>query len=240
MTVSGLLDGEGEEGVVLVSHFMGFKELRHLYKISKALQGEGVSALRFDFSDCIGESEGKCEDMRLSHQVRDVFSAVDFLERRGVRRIGLMGHSLGGTTAIVAASEDERVSALVVAAGLAKLEWDTVFSERAEEWRRQGYVTFPSWKRGKIKIDYGFYTDLADYDGTDLIAKIDAPVLVIHPADDQLVPLRNSERLFAEANPPKDFRVVQNSDHLFRPEEAEAELVRLATDWFTRWLRPRG
>jgi putative redox protein len=236
LQLAGIMDGEGKKGVVICSHFTGFKEVKHYYRLAKALAEESIAALRFDFSDCIGASGGSCEDMKLTHQVRDVFAAIDFMEEQGVKSIGVMGHSLGGTTAVVASANDTRVKALVPVAALAKLEWDTLFKSKVDEWRSQGYITFPSWKRGEIKIKYGFYKDLAKYDATQLIKAVKAPVRVIHPGEDELVPLRNAQGLYENANEPKDLQIVEGADHMFSKPEHEERMVSLCVEWFKRYL----
>ena len=237
-TLAGILDGEGDTGVILASHFMGFKEVKHLYKIAMGLADAGMCALRFDFSDCIGESESQngCEDMRVSHQARDVIAAMNFMEERGVKKIGLMGHSLGGTTVIVAAANDARVKAIVVAAALARLEWDKLFKEKAEQWKKQGFITFPSWKKGEIKIKYGFYKDLAQYDAAEMIKKVNAPVLVIQPGVDELVSMQNAQGIYDAANTPKELKVVEGADHMFSNKEHEQKMVDLTVEWFKKWL----
>jgi len=235
LKLAGLLDGSGSAGVVLINHFTGFKEAKHLYKLAAALGKEKMCALRFDFSDCLGESEGKCEDMKVLHQVQDVVAAISFLKDQGCEKIALFGHSLGGMTALVVAAEQE-VDAIVVAAALAKLEWDTLFKEKAPKWKEQGYITFSSWKKGDIKIDYGFYKDLQKYDATDLVKKIKAPLLVIQPGEDELISMQHAEGIFENANNPKDFQVVKGSDHMFSKKEHEAELVRLTVDWMKEHL----
>lgn len=236
LELAGILDGEGDIGVILCSHFTGFKEYKHLYKQAKALAAEGYRALRFDFSDCIGGSQGTCEDMSLTHQVRDVFAAIDFMNSKGCKKIGLLGHSLGGTTAIVAAANDKRVECLVPVAALAKVEWDTLFHSKKDEWKEQGYITFPTWKKGEIKIKYGFYQELSRYDCTQLIKAVNAPVRVIQPENDELVSMRNAQGIYDNANEPKDLKIVRGADHMFSNRNHEKEMVDLCVEWFKQYL----
>ena len=236
LKLAGIIDGQGEIGIILVAHFTGFKEFKHLYSLAQKIAGAGMQALRFDFSDCVGESEGACEDMEVSHQVRDVLSAIDFMEGRGVKKIGVFGHSLGGLTAITAAANDPRVKALVAAAAPANLDWDTLFTSKAEEWKKQGYITFPTWKKGEIKIKYGFYKDLEKYDAAELVKTFKIPILVIHPGKDELVSMRNAQGIYDNANQPKELKIIEGSNHLFSQEEHEQQLVNLTVEWFKKWL----
>jgi esterase/lipase len=238
MELPGILDGEGnKKGVVLCSHFTGFKELTHLYHVAKALEEKGIAALRFDYSDCIGASSGgTCEDMALTHQIRDTSGAISFLEDQGIESIGLMGHSLGGTTAIVTAANDTRIKALVPVAALAKAEWDILFKAKLSEWKAQGFITFPTWKKGEIKIKYGFYRDLSKYDCTKLIRATDAPVRVIHPGNDQTVTIQNAQGIYDNANEPKDLRIIDGANHMFSNKEHEKQMIDLCIEWFEKYL----
>lgn len=232
----GGTDGPPNRGVVLCSHFTGFKELTHLHRLATALADRGIAALRFDYSDCIGESEGGCEDMAVTHQVRDTLAAMDHLRGRGVASVGLFGHSLGGLTAAAAGDEDGDVAALVLVGALAKPEWDTVFSDRAKEWAEQGHVTFPSWKRGEVRIAYGFYQDLQRYDAADLVGRLEVPVLVVHAEEDTVVPRRHADALYEAADEPKALEVIAGADHLFSDRDHEDAMIEVAADWFERWL----
>jgi esterase/lipase len=238
MDLAGILDGQGnKKGVILCSHFTGFKELKHLYRLAKALEEKGFAALRFDYSDCIGATAGgSCEDMALTHQVRDTFAAIDFLEGQGIESIGLMGHSLGGTTAIVSAANDTRVKALVPVAALAKAEWDILFREKLPQWEEEEFITFHTWKKGEIKIKYGFYRDLAKYDCTQLIKAVNAPVRIIQPGDDKIVTMQNAQGIYQNANEPKDLKIIDAADHMFSKKEDEEEMVSLCVEWFQRHL----
>jgi len=235
----GILDrGSGSDGrgVVFCTHFTGFKEVRHYQRLSKELAKRGISSLRFDYSDCVGESEGSCDGMKLSRQALDTISAIDFMFLSGFESIGLFGHSLGGSTSIVTAANDRRVAALVTAASPAKLEWDVLFKDKAEEWAKTGVMTFPSWKRGEISIGYDFYRDLKKYDATVLVRDIEVPIRIIHPSEDELVSYENAMGIYRNANEPKELSLVNGSDHMFSSKKHEDELISLSVEWFERWL----
>ncbi|MBN1786743.1 MAG: prolyl oligopeptidase family serine peptidase [Candidatus Methanofastidiosa archaeon] len=231
----GIVDGQGKRGVIVCTHFTGSKEIGHYYRLAKAMAGSGMCALRFDYGDCVGESEGTCDGMRLSGQVLDTISAIDHMVSMGVESIGLFGHSLGGSTAIVAAANDERVRALVTAAAMARLDEGGLFRGRADEWRRSGHITFPSWK-GDISIGYGFYRDLLGYDAKAIAKDIKASFMIIHPGNDVIVPLEHARSLYGSANEPKSLKVIEGADHMFSDPSHEKELFELAIGWFDEWL----
>lgn len=51
------------------------------------------------------------------------------------------------------------------------------------------------------------------FDSISKISRVHAPLLMLHGSHDDTVPLRLGERLFAAANAPKQWRVVENAGH---------------------------
>ncbi len=80
---------------------------------AKALQAEGFSALTFDFRG-YGESEGSADPTQI---VTDVDAALAFAGAQGYTEAVLVGASMGGTAALVAAAEDESGTRATVGQG---------------------------------------------------------------------------------------------------------------------------
>jgi len=240
----GILDlpeGIEKPPVVLILHsFTGYKELKPLHAIAEKCNGKGIAAFRFDFADCIGESEGKCEHMRLSHQVRDVVSAVAFLKGLGPvdgNRMGIAGHSLGGTTAINAAAQIKSFRALVTVAALADPKWESIFNdEKVNEWRQKGVIEVNSHKRGPVSIEFGFYEDLLLQKCDQVIQFINCPVRVIHGNRDELLGLMNAACFFDHALEPKDLKVIDGADHLYLNDPYRSEMAGLVAEWMEKHL----
>ena len=62
-----------------------------------------------------------------------------------------------------------------------------------------------------------------------LIGSVDAPTLIVHGTKDRVVPIRFGEKLFALANPPKEFWRVEGAVHLALGERFAETL-----DWIAR------
>lgn len=238
LELAGLLDGAGERGVAICSRFTGFKEERLGYFLARALGGKNILALRFDYGDGIGESGGRCEDMSVTGQIEDTLAAVDFLASRGCRVIGLFGHSLGGLTALAAASRDSRVRALVTAAASGGPGSNDAFTRMEPSWRARGHQIFPVWRRGEIRIPYAFYRDFSRYDGVGLIRKLKIPVRIIHPERDEIVSMDTAIRLYRNASEPRDLQIIPGADHLFSTHAGMEPLLSLSVDWFMIHLDP--
>jgi pimeloyl-ACP methyl ester carboxylesterase len=97
-----------------------------LGQIADALANAGFVVVRYDKRG-IGQSGGRAESAGLADYAEDVRAAVKMLsQRRDVdpKRIAVVGHSEGGTVALIAAAKEKRVSAvgLVAANGVTGAE----------------------------------------------------------------------------------------------------------------------
>jgi len=219
---------------------MAYKEYKLLHKISQKLAENRIASLRFDFTNCIGKSEGKCVDMRISDQVQDLESSLDFLisrEEIDENRIGLMGHSLGGTVSIIEASGDKRVKSIVTVAAYANYTMNHLFTpDTLKKWKEKGYMEFSSPLRGKHKISYGFYEDMVKHNCTPMLKKMNIPMRFLHGSDDKILDVENARLLYNSANEPKDIQIIEGADHLFLKDPYMSDAANLTTEWFSKYL----
>lgn len=138
---------------------------------------------------------------------RDVAAAVDWAVARGARRIVLFGWSMGGATVLQAVSRSaavaERTAALVLDGPV--LDWYRVLDHE----RRARRLPVPvmrlaqemltgRWAHALTGLDAP--VDLARLDWTGRADQLRHPMLVLHSADDQTVPVSGSRSL-AHARP---------------------------------------
>jgi pimeloyl-ACP methyl ester carboxylesterase len=98
LTLSGAVVGSGPVGAVLIHEYP--RDLCGWWPYARYLAGHGVRALLFDLR-CFGESP--CPSGR-GHATTDVAAAMAEVRRRGARRVALVGASMGGAIAVVAAA----------------------------------------------------------------------------------------------------------------------------------------
>lgn len=113
----------------------------------------------------------------------------------------LIGSSLGGTLAILAAAgfpdRVDRVVLLAPAVMFAKPGHHLLPPERIEEWRRTGVLRFFHYAYGEERpLDYAFYEDSLRHDAFD--AMFAQPTMVFQGVRDASVDYRSVER-FAQA-----------------------------------------
>jgi uncharacterized protein len=125
------------------------------------------------------------------------------LARAGDAPVVLMGSSLGGTLAILAAarltSRVERLVLLAPAVMFAKPGHHLLPPERIDEWRRRGSLPFFHYAANEEReLDSAFYEDSLRYDAFN--AAVQQPTLIFQGLRDASVDHRTVEQ-FARARP---------------------------------------
>ena len=204
---------------------------------AKWLAGQGYGALLFDLRHS-GESEGTLTTLGL-REVNDVQGAVNFvLAQPGVdaRRIGLMGISMGGATAILSAARIPQISAVVAESAYASLQDSLGVTFK----QMTGLPPFPL---APLVIFFGEREAGIKMLEVSPVAEIAAisprPILLVHGGRDDIIPVANLYALFAAAKAPKELYVVAQAAHGGFPQaEPDAYFQRLGEFLDQSLLRP--
>jgi pimeloyl-ACP methyl ester carboxylesterase len=163
------------------------------------------NVLQFDFRGH-GDSDDAPITLGTTEQ-RDVAAAVRFLENRGYGPIALMGISMGGAVAIMAAP-DLAVAAVVADAAYARVENPIANRMREGRYPLAGLgarlIVAAASLRARVRLRQPI----------ERVAGI-APrgLLLIAPREDRLVSWTNSRELFERARQPKELFVVPGAGH---------------------------
>jgi dipeptidyl aminopeptidase/acylaminoacyl peptidase len=166
---------------------------------------------------------------------RDVDAAVHFLhEVKGVRRVGVIGHSVGAASAILSAAHNPQIGAVVAVAP---------FNCVAELWHTSRPALMPPFVMdltlelvGRRK---GFATDeVCPLTVVHQIAP--RPLLVIHGKDDRRITETQVRRLFAAAQAPKTLWLVDGASHGSIRTPVLDELAPDVTAFFDAALRDQA
>lgn len=230
-------DEGGSLGVILCHGMESSKESLKLIHLGESLSRAGYTVLRFDFTGA-GESTGEFESITCTRQVEDLEAAHGLLKERGVARIGVIGSSMGGTTALVYAGAAEGVAALVTLAAPVDprelVERD--FPPKAMAlWRAQGFIGFNGRRLATDFLEEALTLDVAG-----AVARITCPALVIHGDADATVPVEQARRLHAALPGEKRLCVLPGADHRFTREEDRGAALGQAEEWTARHLGSAG
>lgn len=211
-------------GVILCHGMESSKESLKLLHLGESLSGAGFTVLRFDFTGA-GESSGELESITCSRQMEDLEAAHELLKGRGVAEVGIIGSSMGGTTALMYAGGAGNVAALATLAApfdpRALLERDFP-PDAIALWRARGFIEFNG---RRLRTD--FLEEALTIDVASAVARITCPALVIHGDADPTVPVAQAVVLHDALPGEKALCILPGADHRFtRQEDRDTALSR--------------
>ncbi len=253
--------------VIFLHGFKGFKDWGPFPDACEELARTGFGVLAINHSHngigngrTVYERLDLFEQNTLSKDLDDVKVMISALQSGEINNphaylntdvIGIVGHSRGGHTAIVAAAEFESVRCLVTWASVSDY-LARVSEKEKRDWEEKGFTEYKNSRTNQImKVNRTFYDDLV-VNADLLIAQrrskdLRIPSLFIHGREDESVPYTNSEQLHIDcAAKNKELRYIANAGHTFgaaHPFEEEyfppqfKELVEFTTSWFRQYLR---
>lgn len=210
--------------VLLVPGLDSSKE--ELYAIEQEFLDRGLATLAIDGP---GQSENSVRFPIRPNWETVVGPLLDDLSRRrldvDLRRVGLMGISMGGIYGPRAAAYEKRIRALVALAGPYNLGecWDAL-----NQLTRGGYAYYTKSANEAEAKRKAFTLNLEG-----VLSHVDQPLLVIHGGRDRLFPPAQAERIAREAPNatlalyPEGNHVCNNIPYKYRP---------LMADWLTEKL----
>ncbi|MEQ9315454.1 MAG: alpha/beta fold hydrolase, partial [Henriciella sp.] len=223
-------DGDVTGWAVFAHCFTCSKQSRASIRVSRRLAERGIGVLRFDFTG-LGDSDGDFSETSFSSNVADLVAAADWMKETS-RAPGLMiGHSLGGAAAIVAAS---RMSSLKAVATInAPGDASHVIDQFADDVNRietEGQAEVSLAGR-PFTITKDFVEDVRGAAVEDAARALRLPLLILHAPGDNTVGIDNATTLFRAARHPKSFISLDKSDH-FLSNDGDTEF---AADMIATW-----
>lgn len=214
--------------LILAHGLTGNKDRPLLKALAEGLSARGWPCLRISYSGH-GESEGRFKDMTITKEIGDLFSIIERLPHH--MKLGYIGHSMGGAVGTLAAARDERIRMLVTLCGMVQT---AAFCDRefGEVTPGEGCM----WDEPEHPLSQAFVDDLHEIGDTlGAATAVAAPWLLVHSADDDLIPLSDSREAYAAAEEPKRLVEIASGGHAF--DEATYPQVIEAIDG---WLREQA
>jgi len=211
------------------------KDIKAAREIARALRARGFAVMRFDFTG-LGASEGEFANTNFSSNVDDLVAAADYLRKEFAAPSILIGHSLGGAAAIVAAKRIPEVKGVITIGAPAEADHVALqIAEKREEIETKGVATVQLAGR-PFTIKKQFLDDLENQNVLECARELKKPLLIMHAPLDETVGIDNAGRIFAAAKHPKSFVSLDNADHLLsNPEDARYAASVLAA-WAGRYI----
>jgi dienelactone hydrolase len=235
----GLIDLPEQPGprptVVDCHGFKGFMEWGFHPYLADLLAARGFTVVRFNFSssgmrpgdELVTDEEafatGTFHDD--AGEIQAILDALASGELGGGRvdadRLGLLGHSRGGGTSILAAAAEpwrDRLKAIVTWAAVGT--FDRIGEKEKEQWRRVGAMPVVNARTGQhLRLALSILEDgnarRQEYDLSAAARRRTAPWLLLHGADDETVPVAEAHSLAAAAGGTFEQHIIAGANHTF-------------------------
>ena len=215
-------DKSSQHIVVLGHGVTGNKDRPFLVELADNLSNAGIPTIRFSFSGN-GNSDGEFTQSTISKEIGDLASVLDVLDNH---IICYVGHSMGGAVGVLSASQDNRIKLLVSLAGMVETK---AFAQRefGDVTPDKGFM----WDEPTCPLSQAYMDDLTQINTVvDCASKISVPWLLVHGTEDDVVPIEDSQKIYAQANEPKELLTIEDANHVFS-DDSLSPMVEKVVDW---------
>ena len=249
--------------VILFLHgFKGFKDWGPFPDACFEIAENGYAVLSFNLSlNGIGENPETFDRLdlfardTLTQDQNDIKTVIDALMSGEIispqvdfdmSRIGLIGHSRGGHSAVVAAANYEQINCLVTWSSVANYI-DFWSESMINDWKTKGFTEIMNSRTGQVmRVDRVVYDDAIQHADTLMASKrvreLHIPVCFIHGKADESVPYQHADILYENCPSNEKRRIlIPNAGHTYggaHPFENEElpetfnELLSATINWF--------
>lgn len=212
---------QNPKAVVILIH--GYKEVSadksRMLIHAQYLRTAGYSTFLIDLRS-FGESEGNKVTFGIN-EWKDAEAAFDYvksLPENKNKKIGFLGKSLGGVTAIIAKGLSGKGDFIIALTPYASFK--SLFEFQLKQ---KGYcpnLFFPFlWLAGQIELGFNF----EKYEAIKLIKKINVPILITNAKRDEIIPHEDAKKIYDNANNPKEFWQIDTTHSTFASDPAQLQ-----------------
>ncbi|EFM10736.1 PGAP1 family protein [Paenibacillus curdlanolyticus YK9] len=228
----------GKHPAIIICHgFVGSRigVDRLFVKTARALAANGAYVLRFDYGGC-GESDGDYGELGLESMIAQTRTAIDYvtsMDTVDLQRVVLLGHSLGGATALLTSVRDRRVKRLVL--------WSPVaypFNDIVRIVGRSGYdeaIQAGSTDYTGFTLKPVFFESLQEHQPFQEAPRFGGDVLLVHGTSDDVIPADYSflyQKVFwTRGDGICDKEIIFQADHTYSTRKHQEEAIGVTTSW---------
>jgi esterase/lipase len=216
--------------IIFCHCFTCTKETITTFRLSRLLAENGNAVLRFDFTG-LGNSEGDFSATTFTSTQDDLKSAINFLNTNYRSPSFLMGHSLGGTTALSVAEDYVFVKGVVTVASPSEPEHVLHHFGHALTLLEQNIAASFEVAGQYYEIEPEFVEDVRSVDMRLLLSKLEKPVLVVNVENDALVKQADSQQILDWVDGETTLINVTGSNHLLSNREATEMVAGDIVQW---------
>ncbi|KAG2329724.1 hypothetical protein Bca52824_000904 [Brassica carinata] len=220
----GLLHETGSKEVVVLCHgFRSSKNNQIMKNVAAALEKEGISAFRFDFSGN-GESEGSFYYGNYNHEADDLRSVIQHISDMDRVVPVILGHSKGGDVVLLYASKYHDIRNVINLSGrydLKKGIRERLGEDFLEKIKEQGFIDVNNGRSVYRVTEESLMERLStDMHEACLMIDKDCRVLTVHGSDDEVIPVQDAKE-FAKIIPNHKLEIVEGADHRYIDHQSQ-------------------
>ena len=216
--------------IVFCHCFTCSKETVTTFRLSRLLAENGYGVLRFDFSG-LGNSEGDFSATTFSGMQDDLYSAINFLKTNYHSPAFLMGHSLGGTTALSITQDVDNIKGVVTIASPSEPEHVLHHFGHALTLLEQNIPASFEVAEQYFDIQPEFVENVRNVDMQTCLSNLEKPVLIFNIENDALVNESNAEEIQQWVKSETTLINLKNTNHLLSDKQSSADVAHKIIDW---------
>ncbi|MBP1995270.1 alpha/beta hydrolase family protein [Paenibacillus eucommiae] len=210
---------------------------RLFVKAAREFSAQGFLVLRFDYGGC-GESTGDYGAGGIDIMIEQTRRVIDYalsMDCVDLSRVILLGHSLGGATALLTAAKDHRVKTLVL--------WSAVAYPHNDIVRIVGKSEYEKLEPGGAIDHFGYSLTTRFFESMSLnqpyeqLRKFKGDVFIAHGTADEIVPVDYAplyQKLFwLRQEGQCDLELIFKADHTFSSQSTQEELFTKTHEWLS-------
>lgn len=217
----GLLDDTGSRELVIICHgFRSSKESETLANLATALNSNGISAFRFDFSGN-GESEGEFLYGNYWNEVEDLRAVVLYFSGKERKVNTIIGHSKGGNAVLLYASKHHDIVGTVINISgrydLTKGIEDRLGKDFERRINEDGFIDATNQQGNVVyRVTKESLMDRLQTDMKSAALSIskNCRVLTIHGSKDEIIPVTDAFE-FDKLIPNHSLHVIDEANHSY-------------------------
>lgn len=216
---------------LLLPGYLDSPDYLHMKTFEKRLSDLGYTVERLD--PCNLWETGDVTNYSITNFIKQIRERVKFYQHQNPREIVLIGHSMGGFTAIIAGSRIKEVTKIVSLCPPPdrigpSLRWE----ENKPRYSERELPDNPQQVRA-FDVPYSFVEDGLQYSAVKEVPNLHKSLMIFVALEDKSIPPSNTEQIVANANNPYVVR-QPNMGHDFRRSQKECDIVMAEIEKFLK------
>jgi dienelactone hydrolase len=244
--------------VVLIAHGHGGSKTENggFDTLAAELARQGIASLRMDFAGCGDNTEDFTQANRLAFMLDDVAACKEYLKtvpEADLSRLGILGYSMGGRVAVVAAGRDPDYKAVALWSPAAlpgtedlyafmQLSGEDDFKALYDTAKAEGAATYTNIFGAVQTLGAGWFDDMTQINPPTEFSKFRGKLLLITGSEDTIIPTDHARQIATAAPEAQEIQweEIQGADHGYGIYSGETHLteqtVKASADFFAKSL----